>query len=105
MILRFKSARRFALEGIRVVEYPAGLHDVPEEVSTVALAEGWAEVPRAPTTAPAAATAPAQGAPAAASADGEKPAGEAPPPPPATDADEKPAGRNGGSRNKGRGAK
>jgi hypothetical protein len=59
MLIKITSPFLFAHRGVDVVDYPAGLQDVLDEVADVALAAGWA-VPAEPVPNPAPAAEPAR---------------------------------------------
>ena len=54
--ITIKTPFRYAFRGCEVVDFHEGKQDVPEEVASLALAEGWAENSEAPNQHPAPAT-------------------------------------------------
>lgn len=54
--ITIKTPFRYAFRGCEVVDFAEGEQDVPEEVASLALAEGWAENSEAPSQDPAPAT-------------------------------------------------
>jgi len=54
--ITIKTPFRYAFRGCEVVDFHEGEQDVPEEVASLALAEGWAENSEAPNQHPAPAT-------------------------------------------------